>query len=303
VSGFSFFTTFFGVFLIDRFQFTQGDIGDFFSYMGLWIVFTQAVIVRRVSKKFGEPAVLRVSLIASGVCLLFYHVPTVWWGLLFIVPFFAMFNGLTQANLIGLLSRSASPRIQGEILGINASVQALAQVAPPLIAGLVASASAEAPLYTRRRSSSSASSSLIHPVSEPRVGRVTPTTRPERASCIPDRDRGVDSPTWVTPGRCRARAGGGSRPPRTDPPTRRGRRSNRRTAIVQPNRASTWPTRRADGERTRRRAEASGRYGHRAAPTSIAMRPHRGRPWIARLKSRSSGAAGSTRGHGHRASA
>jgi len=148
VSGFSFFTTFFGVFLIDRFQFTQGDIGDFFSYMGLWIVFTQAVVVRRVSKKFGEPAVLRVSLIGSGICLLLYHVPTVWWGLLFIAPFFAMFNGLTQANLIGLISRSASPRIQGEILGINASVQALAQASPPLIAGFVASAiSPEAPLY------------------------------------------------------------------------------------------------------------------------------------------------------------
>lgn len=148
VSGFTFFTTFFGVFLIDRFGFTQGDIGDFFAYMGLWIVFTQAVIVRRVAKKFSEPSVLRVSLIGSGVCLLLYHVPTVSWGLLFIAPFFAMFNGLTQANLIGLLSRSASPRIQGEILGINASVQALAQVAPPLLAGFVASAiNPEAPLY------------------------------------------------------------------------------------------------------------------------------------------------------------
>jgi len=111
-------------------------------------VFTQAVIVRRVAKKFSEASVLRVSLTASGVCLLLYHVPTVWWGLLFIAPFFAMFNGLTQANLIGLLSRSASPRIQGEILGINASVQALAQVVPPLLAGFVASTiSPEAPLY------------------------------------------------------------------------------------------------------------------------------------------------------------
>jgi DHA1 family tetracycline resistance protein-like MFS transporter len=148
VSGFTFFTTFFGVFLIDRFGFTQGDIGDFFSYTGLWIVFTQAVIVRRVAKRFKEPAVLRVSLIASGLCLLLYHVPTVSWGLLLVAPVFSIFNGLTQANLIGLLSRSASPRIQGEILGINASVQALAQVTPPMLAGVIASAvSPEAPLY------------------------------------------------------------------------------------------------------------------------------------------------------------
>ena len=44
----------------------------------------------------------------------------------------------------GLLSRSASPRIQGEVLGINASVQALAQAFPPLLSGVIAGRSAPA---------------------------------------------------------------------------------------------------------------------------------------------------------------
>lgn len=139
-SGFTFFTAFFGVFLIDRFGFTQGNIGDFFAYLGVWIVIAQALVVRRVNRLHAESTVLRVSVIASGIVVLGYLVPTVWWGLLFVVPFFAAFVGLTQANLMGLLSRSASPRIQGEVLGINASVQALAQAIPPLVAGLLASA-------------------------------------------------------------------------------------------------------------------------------------------------------------------
>jgi MFS family permease len=62
-SGFTFFTTFFGVFLIDRFRFTQGDIGDFFSYMGLWIVFAQALVVRPVSRAPYAPLTNLASLV------------------------------------------------------------------------------------------------------------------------------------------------------------------------------------------------------------------------------------------------
>lgn len=146
-SGFTFFTAFFGVFLISRFAYTQGDIGDFFAYLGVWIVFAQAVVVRRASRKWDEVSILRVSVMASGLSILLYLVPRVWWGLLLVAPLFAIFQGLTQANLTALLSRSASPRIQGEVLGINASVQALSQVLPPMLAGLLAGGiSPQAPL-------------------------------------------------------------------------------------------------------------------------------------------------------------
>jgi MFS transporter, DHA1 family, tetracycline resistance protein len=146
-SGFTFFTAFFGVFLISRFAYTQGDIGDFFAYLGVWIVFAQAVVVRRASRSWGEVTILRISIVASGLSILLYLVPRVWWGLLLVAPLFAIFQGLTQANLTALLSRSASPRIQGEVLGINSSVQALSQVLPPLLAGWLAGGiSPQAPL-------------------------------------------------------------------------------------------------------------------------------------------------------------
>ena len=46
-----------------------------------------------------------------------------------------------------LISRSAGPEIQGEILGLNASIQALAQTIPPVLSGyLAASLSPETPL-------------------------------------------------------------------------------------------------------------------------------------------------------------
>jgi len=55
-----------------------------------------------------------------------------------VVPLFAVFNGLSQANLAGLVSRSVDASIQGEIMGINSSIQAFAQSIPPILAGFMA---------------------------------------------------------------------------------------------------------------------------------------------------------------------
>jgi MFS transporter, DHA1 family, tetracycline resistance protein len=138
VSGFTFFNTFFSVFLINKFHFTQGNIGDFFSFIGFWSVFAQAVVVRRLSQKFSEIQILKVSLFGMGILVALFFLPTVWWQLLFIVPFFAICIGLSLANIPSLVSRSASPQIQGEILGINASIMALGQSLPPILSGYIA---------------------------------------------------------------------------------------------------------------------------------------------------------------------
>ncbi|MHB8871128.1 MAG: MFS transporter [Candidatus Doudnabacteria bacterium] len=148
IAGFSFYTTFFSVYLIDRFHFTQGNIGDFFSYIGLWGAFTQAVVTRFLTKRFGESTILRVSLLGMAVMVLIYFLPTRGWQLLLISPFFSMFNGLTHANLTSLVSRSADSSIQGEILGLNSSVQALAQAIPPMLSGFIAaSLTPESPIF------------------------------------------------------------------------------------------------------------------------------------------------------------
>ena len=64
-----------------------------------------------------------------------------------IAPISSTFNGLSLANMGGLLSRSVAPQVQGEILGIGSSIQALANSLPPLLGGFVAASFApEAPV-------------------------------------------------------------------------------------------------------------------------------------------------------------
>lgn len=137
-TGFGFFVSFFSIFLIDKFKFTQGGVGDFFSFVGIWIAFTQAVITRRIAKYFTEAQILRITIIGDGIAIALLFLPSVWWQLYLIVPFVAIFNGLSFANLTGLISRSADKTIQGEVLGINASVQALGQLIPPIVGGFIA---------------------------------------------------------------------------------------------------------------------------------------------------------------------
>jgi DHA1 family tetracycline resistance protein-like MFS transporter len=137
-AGFAFFVSFSGVFLIEKFGFNQGNIGDFFAFIGLWIAFTQVVLTRKLASKFEEYKILRVSLFATGLAIFVYFFPTMWWGLYLIAPVFAIFNGLTQVHLVALISRSAGPEVQGEVLGLNSSVQALAQAIPPALSGYIA---------------------------------------------------------------------------------------------------------------------------------------------------------------------
>ncbi len=137
-SGFAFFTTLFGVFLIDRYGFSESDTGNFFAYVGIWIVFTQVFVTPRVAKKWRERLVLNVTLIATGIALVLFHLPGPWTIMLLIVPVFAIFNGLTQSNYMAFLSRSAGADVQGEVLGINASVGALSQAIPPMLSGYIA---------------------------------------------------------------------------------------------------------------------------------------------------------------------
>ena len=145
-AGFTFFTTFFQVFLINKLGFTQSNIGDYFAYVGIWIAIAQVTITPFVAKRMPNYAVLRFSLAATGGALLLMLFASTTTQLLLFTPLFAIFNGLTMANILGLVSKSAGKEVQGEVLGINASVQALAQSIPAIISGYVATMGVKVPV-------------------------------------------------------------------------------------------------------------------------------------------------------------
>lgn len=135
--GFNFFTQFFQVFLISKFAFTQSQIGDLFAYMGLWIAVAQGAFLRPLSKKFSPQTILSLSVILLAVTFPLLLLPdkSIW--IYVIIPFIAVFQGLTQPNTTAIVSGLSDAKSQGEILGMNQSVASIAQAIPPILAGFL----------------------------------------------------------------------------------------------------------------------------------------------------------------------
>jgi DHA1 family tetracycline resistance protein-like MFS transporter len=136
MSGFAFLTTFSGILAVSRFHFTAGELGTYFGAIGVFIVITQIFILGPLTKRFSEKAILRVTLLVLAASVAVYpFVPNVTW-LYLLIPFLAIPQGLSIANIGALISKSVSPEKQGAALGINGSLIALSQGVIPILAGV-----------------------------------------------------------------------------------------------------------------------------------------------------------------------
>ncbi|PRR79819.1 MFS transporter [Clostridium vincentii] len=145
--GFNFFTQFFQVFLFEKFKFTQSQVGDFFAYMGIWIAIAQGAVLRPLSKKFKPAKILSYSIVLLAISFPFLLIANERVWLYLIVPFIAIFQGLTQPNGTAIISNLVGSGRQGEILGINQSISSLAQAVPPIIAGFVTAVNINLPTW------------------------------------------------------------------------------------------------------------------------------------------------------------
>lgn len=134
--GFTMFSQFFQVFLIEKFNYSQFNIGRLLAYFGIWSALIQGGLVRRLSKKYKPEKVLSVSLLLMSISIFLLIIPDKSWYLYITFALVAITQGITSPNVTAMVSNLADNSVQGEVLGINQSVQALAQAIPPIIGGL-----------------------------------------------------------------------------------------------------------------------------------------------------------------------
>lgn len=146
-SGFGFFRAFFQVLLVNKLHFNQSNVGDFFAYFGVCMALGQGLITPFISKYLKNWQALQWGLVFGGVALITFLLPTRTSQLLIIPPFMALAIGQVFAHSISLISASATEDIQGEVLGINSSVQAFGDALPSALSGYIAaSLSVSAPV-------------------------------------------------------------------------------------------------------------------------------------------------------------
>lgn len=136
MAGFTFLVSFSGIFLVTQLKFSAADVGTFFAVIGAFVVITQLFILRLLTNKFNEKTILRISLLTLALAISIYpfiHNATL---IYLIIPFIAIPQGLSAANMVALVSKNAAPERQGAALGINGSLIALSQGIVPLVAGV-----------------------------------------------------------------------------------------------------------------------------------------------------------------------
>jgi DHA1 family tetracycline resistance protein-like MFS transporter len=136
MSGFAFFTSFINILFTKQYSFTERDIGIYFALLGVCIAVTQIFILRIVTKKYSEKKIMLTGYPIVASCFLVYPFIQNPIFFYFLVPIYAIPQGLAFANMSSLISKSVSSDKQGAALGINGSLMALAQGLAPIIAGI-----------------------------------------------------------------------------------------------------------------------------------------------------------------------
>jgi len=131
--GFTFFTQYFSVYLIEDFHYSEKDVGFIFGWIGIWLVLTQGVLVRWLAPRVAAKRILSFSILVLASAVVLVIIPDTSMQLYLLTPLVAIAQGVTAPNLNTVVSQQARPDQQGEILGINQSMQSLGNLVPPLI--------------------------------------------------------------------------------------------------------------------------------------------------------------------------
>lgn len=143
--GFTFFTQFSSVYLLDRLHFTERELGKFYAFIGLCLFITQMGIIRLVNKYFSSKKVVSVVIFTLAAGLIIFLIPQSYAAIFIVAPIIPISFGLLQPNMLSIISNSASDEIQGQILGIQQSIRSLGFTIPPLIAAYISSIDVRSP--------------------------------------------------------------------------------------------------------------------------------------------------------------
>ena len=135
-----------GIALFDERRFTwkghhfgAREIAFHFAFIGFLGIVLQALLVGRLVKRWGEPSVVRagfVSLVIGYLALSLIHSTSLLVGVTVLTVFG---HGVLRPALTSLITQNAAKHETGVVLGISQSIASLAQIAAPLVAGLLIS--------------------------------------------------------------------------------------------------------------------------------------------------------------------
>lgn len=124
----------FGLYAQFRYGYNAAQVGMVLTVIGLVSAVAQGGLTGPVTKRFGENAVIKVSLISSAVGFGLMLLPNSDIGVYLTVGFFVLSNSMLRPAISAVISREAESG-QGIAMGLNNSFMSLGRIVGPLWAG------------------------------------------------------------------------------------------------------------------------------------------------------------------------
>ncbi|WP_337187890.1 MFS transporter [Phenylobacterium sp.] len=138
----------FGLWAQERYGWGPREIGWAFMFVGVASAFTQLLLTGPLSERFGQSVMLAIGMGITVVCIGLQPFSTGGTMTIVLMSLSAIGQSVAWPNVSAMISETADPHRQGQILGLNNATGALARVVGPLCAGLsFAGVSIHAPFF------------------------------------------------------------------------------------------------------------------------------------------------------------
>ena len=137
VAGWWLFEAFLPVYLVNKFNFSSGEIGNFLASMGATYALFQYLVVNRVISKFRPETLVRNALLVSVLSIFGIAFVSNIFQLHIVITLFVMSMGFVLPGIIMQISSLVNNERQGEVMGYIASIQALSTVLMMIVGGYI----------------------------------------------------------------------------------------------------------------------------------------------------------------------
>ena len=123
-----------GLYALERFGFGTNQVGIIFTVLGLMTALGQGLLVGPLTKRFGDPLVIKASFLISGISLLSVLLADTFPLMLLTIGLFSLCSAVLAPAITSLTSKRATLS-QGITMGLSNSFVSLGRIVGPPIGG------------------------------------------------------------------------------------------------------------------------------------------------------------------------
>jgi DHA1 family multidrug resistance protein-like MFS transporter len=126
----------FGLFALEYYNYGPRQVGNVLVMAGIIGVIMQGALSGPLTKKFGEAAIIKLSMLASAIAFVLMLWPRSSWGVMITVGFYVISNSLLRPAVSAYISKRATGG-QGEAMGLSNSFMGLGRIFGPVLGGML----------------------------------------------------------------------------------------------------------------------------------------------------------------------